>query len=72
MKAAFGARRRRHFGRFCVCGAGLIAFTCLAKILHVTGEFHSAYYVMSVVAFDYQSLHIKPFWYLVLIRDLVH
>ncbi|XP_062380276.1 sodium/potassium/calcium exchanger 3 [Sardina pilchardus] len=36
MKAAFGARRRRHLGRFCVCGAGLIAFTWLAQILQVT------------------------------------
>ncbi|XP_042561255.1 sodium/potassium/calcium exchanger 3 isoform X2 [Clupea harengus] len=36
MKAAFGTRRRRHFGRFCVCGAGLIAFTWLTQILNVT------------------------------------
>ncbi|KAG5263555.1 hypothetical protein AALO_G00266090 [Alosa alosa] len=36
MKAAFGARRRRHLGRVCVCGAGLIAFTWLAQILQVT------------------------------------
>ncbi|KAL2077387.1 hypothetical protein ACEWY4_026891 [Coilia grayii] len=36
MKTAFGARRRRYFGRFCVCGIGLIAFTWFTQILSVT------------------------------------
>ncbi|XP_061090897.1 sodium/potassium/calcium exchanger 3 [Conger conger] len=40
MKAVLRTRRRRLFRRLCCCGVGLIAFTWMAQILHVTDTDH--------------------------------
>ncbi|KAG5853126.1 sodium/potassium/calcium exchanger 3 [Anguilla anguilla] len=40
MKAVLRTRRRRLFRRLCCCGVGLIAFTWMAQIFHVTDSEH--------------------------------